>query len=132
MRRTKMVVAGGAMTAMLALSAGPVMADEVEFSDDVDFSHNDHTVLLANWIEDFEYEDGELDIEFVDGSDLDIEDTDLDSDSDSDSDFDGDFDGGSSNSVGFNSGGDSGGQNRSGNDNNGGGNNGGGNNGGRS
>ena len=120
-----MAVAGGAMTAMLALSAGPVMANEVEFSDDVDFSNNDHMSEWAYWIEEVEYDDGELDIELVDGSDLDVEDTDLDtddSDTDSDSDFDGDsvFDGGSSNTVSFNSGGDRGGQNHGGNDNNGG------------
>ena len=44
MRRTKMIVAGGAMTAMLALSAGPVMANEVEFSD-TDFSGDDVLVV---------------------------------------------------------------------------------------
>lgn len=107
MRRTKMVVAGGAMTAMLALSAGPAMADEVEFSE-VDFSNDNHPVQWANWIEEFEFEDGELSIELVDGSDLDVEDIDFDFDSDDDSDFgsddDSDSDFGSDNDSDFDSG----------------------------
>ena len=62
-RRTKMVVAGSAMAAMLTLGAGPAMADEG------DFEFSDH----GNTVEEFEFEDGALEIEFSDGSEFDLD-----------------------------------------------------------
>ena len=113
--KTRMAVAGGAMAAMLALGAGPATADEADFDT---FDGDDA-------VEEVEFEDGALEVEFADGGDLDLEgidgefldfsdgggfDVDSDTDVDTDTNVDG-FDVDSDTDVGTDTDVDSGGSN---------------------
>ena len=113
--KKKMVVAGSAMAAMLALGAGPATADEADFDT---FDGDDA-------VEEVEFEDGALEVEFADGGDLDLEgidgefldfsdgggfDVDSDTDVDTDTNVDG-FDVDSDTDVGTDTDVDSGGSN---------------------